>query len=446
MMNLLSHFRLNFSGDGLRALALRGSVWTFIGFGAENILRLGSNLILTRLLAPEMFGLMALAMVFLQGLEMMSDIGTKASIIRSDRGDDIHFLQTAWTVQVIRGGCICVATCFLAWPASLIYEQPILFPLLSVLSLTALISGFISISKSILGRKILLAKLTIVSLAVQVTTIVFTVLFAWILESVWALAIGVLLGRFLNLILSHTVLPPFKHRFRLEADALKELFVFGRWILLGTFFTFLGGRGLQTINGILVPIEILGLISIAGFMAWAPGNLVGKLLGNIAFPLFSKTRRENISNLGNVVRKVRILLITLTLPAFLLLSFIAQDLINFLYDDRYAEAGEFLAIMALNGMVGVLPMPYQNLMLAVGNSRMHAMIMGYSAAMRITGLLLGFHIGGVPGMLAGIGAGTFFVYLLSARFAWKHGYAGLALDGGTLFVLGISYYNLFSHG
>lgn len=439
-MNSLSRLRLNFSGDGLRALALRGSVWTFIGFGAKNILRLGSNLILTRLLAPEMFGLMALALVFLQGLEMMSDIGTKASIIRSDRGDDIHFLQTAWTVQVIRGACICVATCFLAWPASIIYEQPILFPLLSVLSLTALISGFVSISKSILSRKMFLAKLTIVSLAVQVTTIVFTVLFAWILESVWALAIGVLLGRFLNLILSHTVLPPFKHRFRLEADVLKELLIFGRWILLGTLFTFFAGRGLQTINGILIPIEILGLISIAGMIAWAPGDLVSKLLGNIAFPLFSKTYRENVSDLGNVVQKVRFMLIVLVLPAFLLLSFTAQDLINFLYDERYTQAGEFLEIMALNGMMSVLPMPYQNLMLAVGNSRMHAVIMGCSAVMRITGLLLGFYIGGVPGMLAGVGGGTFFVFLISARFASKRGYVNLTLDGLVLLILAGAYF------
>jgi hypothetical protein len=52
-------FRL-FSGDALRARAFRSTALTMLKFGGDNILRLGSNLILTRLLFPEAFGLMAL--------------------------------------------------------------------------------------------------------------------------------------------------------------------------------------------------------------------------------------------------------------------------------------------------------------------------------------------------------------------------------------------------
>ena len=68
-----------FKGEGLRALALRGAVWSFAGFGLQNLLRLLSNLILTRLLVPEMFGLMALANVFITGLTLLSDVGTTTS-------------------------------------------------------------------------------------------------------------------------------------------------------------------------------------------------------------------------------------------------------------------------------------------------------------------------------------------------------------------------------
>ena len=83
-MRVLSFFQ----GSGLRARALRGSVLTVGGFGASQIFRLASNLILTRLLFPEAFGMMALIMVFLQGLAMFSDVGTGPAIMQSKRGDD----------------------------------------------------------------------------------------------------------------------------------------------------------------------------------------------------------------------------------------------------------------------------------------------------------------------------------------------------------------------
>ncbi len=87
----------------LRGLALRGSIWTLGGYGASQVLRLAGNLVLARLLFPEAFGLSALVGVFMVGLAMFSDVGIGPSVIRSHRGDDADFLNTAWTIQVIRG-------------------------------------------------------------------------------------------------------------------------------------------------------------------------------------------------------------------------------------------------------------------------------------------------------------------------------------------------------
>ena len=71
---------------------------------------LASNLILTRLLFPEAFGLMALGSVVLVGLQMFSDAGIGPSIAQSPRGDDPEFLDTAWTAQVLRGVILWLGT------------------------------------------------------------------------------------------------------------------------------------------------------------------------------------------------------------------------------------------------------------------------------------------------------------------------------------------------
>ncbi len=89
--------------SSLQKKAIGASVWVIIGYGSSQCLRLISNLILTRLLVPELFGLMALVNTFIIGLNLFSDVGIRPSIIRSERGEDPLFLNTAWTLQVIRG-------------------------------------------------------------------------------------------------------------------------------------------------------------------------------------------------------------------------------------------------------------------------------------------------------------------------------------------------------
>ena len=91
------------AGPSMATRAIHGSLWTAVRFGAEYGLRMISSLILTRLLVPEAFGLMALISVLMTGLAMFSDMGISSSVVQSKRGDDPAYLNTAWTLQVIRG-------------------------------------------------------------------------------------------------------------------------------------------------------------------------------------------------------------------------------------------------------------------------------------------------------------------------------------------------------
>ena len=114
------------------ALAKRAAVWTFLGYGGSMALRLLSNMILTRLLFPGAYALMGLAQIFINGLQMLTDVGVQTGIIQSRHGGDANYLNTAWTVQVIRGLVLCLIAAMLGWPISLLYKEPTLIWLLPV--------------------------------------------------------------------------------------------------------------------------------------------------------------------------------------------------------------------------------------------------------------------------------------------------------------------------
>ena len=117
-------------GDGARARVMRGTLMTAVNFGGSKGLRLVSNLILTRILFPEAFGMMALITVFSGALEMFSDTRINASIIQSKRGHERIYLNTAWTIQILRGILLYMAALFFAVPAAEFYGEPMLAELL----------------------------------------------------------------------------------------------------------------------------------------------------------------------------------------------------------------------------------------------------------------------------------------------------------------------------
>src|SRR6056297_1308444 len=278
-----------FRGDALRARAMRGSMLTIVSFGGQNVLRLGSNLILTRILFPEAFGLMALVQVFITGLQMFSEFGVNASVIRSSRGEDPRFLDTAWTVQVLRGILLWLGIVALAGPAATFYDEPLLETLLPVVGLTAILSGLSSINMVTVNRKLMLGRFTALELFTQFLGIVVMIVAALILESVWALVIGGLVQAASKALLSHIVLPGERARLAFERAAFGELFHFGKWIFLSTIAGFLLKHGDRAILGRYITLSDLAYYNIAFMLASMPYNLTGTLIERVLYPLYCNT-------------------------------------------------------------------------------------------------------------------------------------------------------------
>src|SRR5215208_1678385 len=166
--------------DSLRSRTIRGTLWTTGGYGISLALRLGINLVLTRLLAPPMFGVMSLVNIFIQGLQGFSDVGIGPAIIQSKRGDDREFLNTAWTIQVLRGFALGGISALIAWPVAKLYGDWQLLWLMPLAGSTAVLAGFNSTSVFTLNRHLDVAKLTVLNLVGQVAGAV--VMIGWALK------------------------------------------------------------------------------------------------------------------------------------------------------------------------------------------------------------------------------------------------------------------------
>ncbi|RYF38320.1 MAG: polysaccharide biosynthesis protein, partial [Cytophagaceae bacterium] len=394
------------------------SMWAVVGFGMQRAMQLASNLILTRLLYPEAFGLMTLANVILIGLQMFSDVGIKPAIVQSEHGDTEKYLNTAWTVQIIRGFILWGICCCIAWPASIMYGQPTLFGLMCILGATAAINGFASTTLALRERRLHLGALIMVQVAGQFMALTVTALFAWLLGSVWALAYGGVLGALISTALGFIALPGHKHRIQLDPGAARSLLSFGRWIFVSTMVTYLGGQGIRAIQGGLISIETLGILGIAQTFATMPAELAAQVQNLVGFPALSEARLHGPERFLNVFTKIRIRILISTLPLFFILGVGSGPLIWTLYDARYSAAAGYMALLCLTGPVGIVSAGYQSAFMALGKVRLHANLMAVFMVTRIAGTVIGFYMGQAVGMLIGGGVIFFFVALDKIPGGW----------------------------
>lgn len=404
-----------FRGDGLRARAMRGSSWTLFGFGTSQVLRLGSNLILTRLLFPEAFGLMALASVFMTGLQMFSDIGIRPSIIQNKRGEDIEFLNTAWTMQVIRGFVLTAIACALAYPVSILYEVPTLFPLLCVIGSTAAIRGFQTTGYATSNRKIQLGKLIMVELTTTLAGIVAMIVWAWIHPTVWALAGGGVFASILSVLLGHKVLNTHRHRLQWDRSSAQELIKFGKWIVISSIITFVAQSGDRVLLPKVLAITDLAYYSLALVLAQMPAQIFKQLASKVLFPAFSEAiAHGQHGKLNKIIRHFALA----SSPAYLYplaLIFFAESLIGFLYDPRYAPTAGALTLLAVGSWFAMLRSCQSGLLLAAGYSR-GSMLINLTTV--LSGLPLAVWLGtraGLEGFCVGIVASEAIAYLIQRR-------------------------------
>jgi O-antigen/teichoic acid export membrane protein len=443
--------QLTHPSASLRTRAISAGIWTLAGYGLSLCLRLGSNLLMTRLLAPEMFGVMAIAAMVTAILMMLSDLGIGQSIVRSPHGGEPVFLDTAWTVQILRGlglWLVALTVCgLLYWAgahgaiqARSAYGAPELPAVVAVSSFALVIAGFEATNSATAERALDQRRLSLLAILSQLGGLAVMVPIALIGRSIWALVAGTLASTLVTTLLSHLWLRGHRNRLRWDATALRELISFGKWLFVSSVVTVLAANGDRLLLGGILDAHALGVYSIAALLVGTLDSGVQRVLRGVSLPALSEAIRRDRAHFTRVYHRLRVPLdITLLFAAGAL--FMAGDLIvHLLYDSRYAEAGDMLRVLALSLAVtryGVANQAY----LAAGFPRDQAVVNIVRCVSLYALVPALFAMAGVTGALWGIalhGLATLpFVYRFKSRLGlidWRLELLGLAgFPAGLLF-------------
>jgi O-antigen/teichoic acid export membrane protein len=396
----------------LKTRVTRAGSWTILGHLFSHVLRLFSSLLMTRLLVPEMFGVIALAAVVQAVITLLSDIGLRQAIIQSPRGEEPVMLNTAWTLQAVRGWfiwiiCIAVATVLwmidqLGWlSVGAVYAAPELPAVIAVSGMSAAVMGFQSTKSITINRSLDLKRLTYIELISQVVGLVVMVGLGWWTRSIWAIVSGGIVGSFVTVLLSHTWLPGMSNRFQWDRHSIKELVGFGRWVLLSSVLYVFASNADRLLLGGWVDARSLGLYSLALNLALMVEGAGSRLFASVAMPALSEVARTSPERFRSVYYRMRLPFDVAFIGSAGVFFAVGQLVVDLLYDSRYAAAGpmlqmlSFALVFARFGLTG-------SAYLALGEPRNLMWIHVVKLISVFTLMPLGYWLLGLPGALLGM--------------------------------------------
>ena len=366
------------TGDAKRGVA--GLGWMGVSQFAGLIIRLGSNLLLTRLLAPEAFGLLGTALAFMTTLEWLSDMGVQPALIRHPKGDQHDYLSTGWWIALFRGLGLTIVAALCAGPAADFYRTPELALVMAVLALRPFIFALRSPGVPMLRRELNYRSIFVDEFAMTFGGTAVSISLAFVFPSVWAIVGGTIFGAVVGVVVSYFLCPMWPGR--RSAEASKEIVGFGRRILINTLLMALW-LNLDRLLGLrLVSAAEMGLYTIAWNLAMVAEGLITRAC-DVHFSMLSRLDEDKqLASHRQIVDRVT----KWVMPVFAIAACGAPFVIQVLYDARYQGAGILLSLLVCRLMVrGLGQLQFQFLM---AQAQVGIASWAYLVALIVQGLLI----------------------------------------------------------
>ncbi|MGE8104785.1 oligosaccharide flippase family protein [Allorhizobium sp. NPDC080224] len=393
-----------------------GALWTVGTYALTVVLRFGSNVVLTRLVAPDVFGMVMIVTTLKIGMELLTDVGIGQSVVRNENADNVRFRYTAWTLQVLRSFLLCTLLLLASFPLGAFYDVP---PgILQLGALTIMVLGSASTVHYYMQRHMQLKKMNIFDLVCDIASIVLVLGFAYLSPTVWSIMVASVVAALFRAATSY-LLPGARNWFAWEGPYVREILSFGKWIFLSSMLVFLANSFDKLFLAQSVPLAVFGIYAIARTISELPATLVARVSFQLVFPLISANSGEVRATMRRQVGPMRLKLLLVVAVGLALTVVLSDIAVGIIYDARYGEAGWMLALLLIASWFAILCTVNEYTMMGLGKP-------AYGVAGNIVKLLalvsltpVGIHYLGLPGAILAIIAGEILRYfpVLRGQFA-----------------------------
>lgn len=342
----------------------RGAAWMVAMRWAVRLVGVVSTIILARLLAPDDFGVMAIAMLVVAFIEVLAESGQHGAIIRHSE-DTPDLYNAAWTLSVLQGVALAALILLAAPAATVLFDAPKAQAVVAFLALRPLLLGFVNIGVVAYLKELNFRREFQFRVLEKAVTFVVTITLAFTLRNHWALAIGVVSGAAVQVGLSYW-LHPFRPRFSFAR--VGELMSYSLHVLAQSILWFGWRRSDEFVVASVTGTGAMGNYVVAGNLATAPIEELVLPAVRALHPVYARLSGR-IEELRQTYLLVFQTVVTVVLPAAVGLALIASALVPVLLGEQWHDAIGIIRWLALAVGLSVIAHSSEALLNATGWER-----------------------------------------------------------------------------
>ena len=397
-------------GGDLETRTVRSGVWLTALNVSRRALELVALLVLARLLTPDDFGLLGIALLTLTGLERLSNLGLTSALIQREEEDVDRYLDSAFTLQLGRGFLLAAVVFALSGPAANFFGEPAVEPILQVVALTPIITGLENPGCVYFQKELEFHRQFAFLVSTSLVYVVVTVTLAFVLGNVWALVFGKVVSEGTQTVVSYLI-HGYRPSLSFEREPAMALIDYGKWLTASGFIYFLADEGDDFVVGWLLSAASLGFYRLAYRLALTPVSEVTGVVSTVMFPAYSKIQNDIPAIRSGFFRTLQ-LTTALTLPIGVGIIAVAPVFVEGVLGSQWTPMIVALQILAVYGVVVSMTASFHPVWLAIGHpdygakiglARVVVMaIVIYPATLRFgllgTGgsVLVAYVVGGIP--------------------------------------------------
>ncbi|WP_420030922.1 oligosaccharide flippase family protein [Sphingomonas flavescens] len=332
------------------------------------MLRIVSTVCLTRLLAPEVYGITGIIMSVFYMINMVTDIGLQAYVVRHQRSDDPDFLSSVWTIHAVRGFVLAAIGMALAWPLSVALAKPQLTLPLLVASLVLIIDGQVTLHQFRGLRDGRVQRYSLIDLVSAASQTLSAIILAFFFRNVWAIVASMFVASAMKLWAGYILFPGSRFRFRPDRTVAADLWKFSQVIAVSSALTLIIGQVDKLVLARMLPLSQFGIYVIAASLSAAPIAFAANYAGAIVYPAAAVATRGSRSIANAYYRCWGRFFYLYAFGGGALVG-VADLLIRILYDPRYLPAAHYLSILAVSTALQMTTRSMESVQVASGHQR-----------------------------------------------------------------------------
>lgn len=353
---------------GIRERVARGGAWLFGARAVEQAVRWARLIVLARLLAPQDFGLMGVALLTMSTLQTFTESGFHVALVRRREAIRDH-LNTAWTIAVIRGAALFVVLTAAAPSIAGFFNAPGARWIIQALGISLLIQGLFNSATVYFQRELQFRKQVAFQLSGAVADGVVAVIAAVVLRNAWALVLGFVAGDVVRLCASYLI-ADHRPRFELDRRKLRELWGFGKWLTGSSILVFLSTQGDDILVGKWLGTSMLAFYQLAYRISNLPATEFSRLVATVTLPAMAKLQ-DHPERLRRAYLQVLQFTAAFAFPVSGLLFILAPEFTSLVLGRKWLPMVTTMQVLAVCGMFRAIAAPGP-LFLAVGRPELRA--------------------------------------------------------------------------